>query len=54
MPWPVVVRGLVGQAVPAVCSLVANSLGKVAGEGKNGVLNQMAVLQTLHSETLSF
>lgn len=43
-----------GQAVPAVCSLVANSLGKVAGKGGNGVLNQMVVLQTLHSETLSF
>lgn len=37
-------EGLVGQAVPAVCSLVANGLGKVVGEGGNGLLNQMMFL----------
>lgn len=37
-------EGLVGQAVPAVCSLVANSQGKVAREGGNRVLNQMVFL----------
>lgn len=30
-----------GQAVPALCCLVANSLGKVAGEGESEILNQM-------------
>lgn len=34
-------EGLVGQAV---CSLVANGLGKVVGEGGNGLLNQMMFL----------
>lgn len=37
-------EGLVGQAVPAVCSLVASGLGKVVGEGGNGLLNQMVFL----------
>lgn len=37
-------QGLVGQAVPALCFLAANSLGKAAGEGGNRILNQMVFL----------